>query len=202
MSLAGRTRFFRALGLVGAGFAALSAAALIVIGFEGRSADHGDRADDATMARGRGLYRDHCAACHGAELQGQPNWQVVGPTGKVLAPPHDATGHTWQHTDAELFQATKFGVSDVAPEGYVSDMPAFAATLSDDQIWDILAFMKSRWPDNIRAYQAMISNPTPATVAKLSGDWRFPPLCEEPSRALAAARQKASRSTSPTSTTK
>jgi mono/diheme cytochrome c family protein len=152
----------------------------------------------SVVARGRALYGEHCASCHGAELEGQPNWQTVGPNGKVLAPPHDATGHTWQHTDDELFRLTKFSVKDVAPDGYVSDMPAFADKLTDEQIWAVLGYIKSRWPRDIRAYQAMITNPTAAQAATLGDDWRFPPLCkEEPSRNVAAARQQATRQSAP-----
>jgi len=172
----------------------LAVAAVVVLAPVGRQVDSSsrtDRGDLATVAAGRALYDTYCAACHGAHLEGQPNWQTVGPDGKVLAPPHDATGHTWQHTDDELFRLTKFSVKDVAPEGYVSDMPAFAGTLSDEQIWAVLAFIKSSWPPDIRAYQAMITNPTAAQASALGSDWRFPPLCKEPSRALAAARQRA-----------
>jgi len=154
--------------------------------------------DDATaVAQGRALYAEHCAACHGAHLEGQAGWQIVGHDGKVLAPPQDETGHTFHHTDAELFHLVKFSVADIAPEGYVSDMPAFGGTLSDDQIWTVLAYIKSRWPRDIRAYQAMVTNPTAAQAATLGEDWRFPPLCEEPSRELAAARQKAARQVEP-----
>jgi len=73
----------------------------------------------------------------------------------------------------------------------VSDMPAFAGRLSDAQIRAILGYIKSRWPRDIRAYQAMISNPTAAQASALGGDWRFPALCHEPSRAVAAVRQRA-----------
>ena len=34
------------------------------------------RPDDAQLvARGHAIYQAHCAACHGARLQGQPNWR-------------------------------------------------------------------------------------------------------------------------------
>jgi len=176
-----RTMTPRALSAVGL---LVAAAALLVVGWVVVD-------DPPAVARGRALYAQHCAACHGARLEGQPNWQTVGPDGKVLAPPHDATGHTWQHTDAELLRLTKNSVKDVAPEGYVSDMPAFAGRLSDAQIRAILGYIKSRWPRDIRAYQAMISNPTASQASALGGDWRFPALCHEPSRAVAAVRQRA-----------
>src|SRR5688572_13754832 len=53
---------------------------------------------------GRQIYDPHCASCHGQKLEGQPNWRIRLPTGRLPAPPHDAGGHTWHHTDDELFR--------------------------------------------------------------------------------------------------
>ena len=62
------------------------------------------------------------------------------------APPHDESGHTWHHPDAVLFAITKNGlVAPNAPQDYESDMPAFAAKLTDDEIWAVLAYIKSHW---------------------------------------------------------
>ena len=103
-------------------------------------------------AVGEQVYATHCASCHGVNLQGQPNWMERLATGRLPAPPHDQTGHTWHHADDELFKITKFGLSAVVP-GYRSDMPAFQSVLSDDEIWSVLEFIKSRWPDRERRYQ-------------------------------------------------
>jgi len=62
------------------------------------------------------------------------------------APPHDDSGHTWHHADDVLFGIVKIGVNPpYGPPGYQSDMPAFGDTLTDPQIWDVLAYIKSRW---------------------------------------------------------
>jgi mono/diheme cytochrome c family protein len=62
------------------------------------------------------------------------------------APPHDETGHTWHHPDRLLFGITKNGlVPPYAPEDYESDMPGFAGRLSDEEIWSVLAYIKSHW---------------------------------------------------------
>ena len=97
------------------------------------------------LARGGKLYAQHCAACHGAKLEGQPNWRQPLPNGRMPAPPHDESGHTWHHTDAVLFGITKHGMAGYAPPGYQSDMPAFAGTLSDDEIRAVLAYIASHW---------------------------------------------------------
>lgn len=113
---------------------------------------HADADDARQVARGEAVYREHCASCHGANLEGEPNWNQRKPSGRLPAPPHDASGHTWHHTDDQLFRVTKMGMKPpVAPAGYESDMPAFEGVLSDDDIWAALAFIKSRWPANIRA---------------------------------------------------
>lgn len=106
----------------------------------------------ARIALGRGLYATHCASCHGADLQGEPDWQSPKPDGRMPAPPHDDTGHSWHHSDAELFRITKFGMAAVVP-GYESAMPAFGDVLSDREIVAILAFIKSTWPERERRYQ-------------------------------------------------
>jgi mono/diheme cytochrome c family protein len=41
----------------------------------------------ARISAGRVVYETHCAACHGAQLEGQPNWQVRLPNGRLPAPP-------------------------------------------------------------------------------------------------------------------
>lgn len=105
-----------------------------------------DPVDAAKVALGERLYVQHCAACHGTKLEGQPNWRSRLPNGRLPAPPHDESGHTWHHPDQMLFEITKHGVAwPYAPKDYQSDMPGFAGTLSDDEIWAVLAYIKSHW---------------------------------------------------------
>lgn len=103
--------------------------------------------DTAQVALGSKLYAGHCAACHGARLEGQPNWRQRLSNDRMPAPPHDESGHTWHHTDEVLFGITRNGLvpGKYAPPGYESDMPAFGGKLSDDEIWAVLAFIKSHW---------------------------------------------------------
>ena len=110
--------------------------------------------EPTALAEGEAIYRRECASCHGARLEGQPNWRVRRPDGKLPAPPHDASGHTWHHPKDQLFAIIKFGlVPPNAPPGYQSDMPAFGGRLSDRQIADVLAFIESRWPPEIHAHR-------------------------------------------------
>ena len=120
-----------------------------------------DPNDAAQVALGAKLYAGHCGACHGMKLEGQPNWQRRLANGRLPAPPHDESGHTWHHTDEVLFGITKHGlVPPYAPPGYQSDMPAFAGTLSDEEIRAVLAYIKSHWtnPELLAARAQMLRN--------------------------------------------
>lgn len=128
------------------------------LSLQSRTGSGGANPDDvAQVAQGRAVYEAQCAACHGADLEGQPEWRVRLPNGRLPAPPHDANGHTWHHPDKVLFEITRDGLAALAPQGYESDMPAFRAKLSDAEIWAAIAYIKSRWPSEIRERQARLS---------------------------------------------
>jgi mono/diheme cytochrome c family protein len=111
--------------------------------------------DPPKLAAGQAIYEQHCAACHGAKLEGQPQWQRKLPSGRFPAPPHDDSGHTWHHPDDVLFGITKHGlVPPYAPKGYESDMPAFAGKLSDDEIRAVLAYIGSHWSSEVQKLRA------------------------------------------------
>jgi mono/diheme cytochrome c family protein len=110
--------------------------------------------DPNVTALGATVYQAHCAACHGARLEGQPNWRIRDAAGRLPAPPHDASGHTWHHPDAVLFAITKQGVAKAANlPGYDSAMPAFEGVLSDAEVVAVLSWIKSQWPPDIRRQQ-------------------------------------------------
>jgi mono/diheme cytochrome c family protein len=111
----------------------------------------------AVIARGGELYAARCASCHGAHLEGQPDWQSPRADGKMPAPPHNSDGHTWHHDGATLFGITKHGlVPPWAPANYRSDMPAFAGVLRDEEIRAVLSFIASTWNDEAKAWQRQI----------------------------------------------
>jgi mono/diheme cytochrome c family protein len=183
-------------GRYGAGFALIGVIAAASVGgsaawFYAQSAAppfaDADRPD--LVARGAEIYQARCASCHGVHLEGQPNWQHLNASGRLPAPPHDQTGHSWMHSDAQLFHLVKHSVADVAPPGYVSDMPAYDGVIPDRDIIAVIAYIKHSWPTGVRVYQAL-QNPDnagmPATGGKEAGDnedWRLPADCgAEPAR--------------------
>lgn len=112
----------------------------------------------AVVQRGAAVYQAHCAACHGAQLQGQPNWRERGAGGLLPAPPHDASGHTWHHPDEVLFRLTKHGVAREAriPD-YKTAMPVYEGVLADEDIIAALSWIKAQWPAGIRERQERIN---------------------------------------------
>lgn len=126
-------------------------------GLPAGEAVHIDAGDAELVVLGRKIYAANCAACHGAERQGEPNWRKRKKDGTLPAPPHDETGHTWHHPDGMLFAITRSGGQVVAPAGYESGMPGFAGILTDREISASIAFIKSYWPPNIRRRQEQIT---------------------------------------------
>jgi mono/diheme cytochrome c family protein len=114
---------------------------------------HGTKESDT----GRALYVEHCAACHGIDLEGQPDWRSPDANGLYPAPPHDETGHTWHHDDAMLLDYISRGgqaVLDDMGVTFTSGMPGFGSVLSEHEIETILDYIKSTWPQRIRDQQA------------------------------------------------
>lgn len=112
----------------------------------------------ALVERGALVYRTHCAACHGAQRQGQPNWRERDAGGLLPAPPHDAEGHTWHHPDEVLFRLTKYGIAKEArlPD-YRTAMPVYDGVLRDEDIVAVLSWIKAQWPAEIRERQERIN---------------------------------------------
>ena len=121
---------------------------LLVAALFGACSDTGGETSDApafpvelTTSRiesGELLYAQNCASCHGP---------VQGPAAIDPAPVHGDAGHTWHHPDRLLYQWTM----DRPPLATL--MPAFRGVLSDDEVLDVLAYIKSSWLPEIQERQ-------------------------------------------------
>ena len=142
------------------GAGVLWASGALLAGCDGGAASVALRTDDAkVLATGASVYQTHCAACHGARLEGQPRWRERDAQGRMPAPPHDASGHTGHHPDRLLFDITTHGVAKAAKlQGYDSAMPAFAGVLSDAEIIAVLSWIKSQWPPETRRHQEEVND--------------------------------------------
>ncbi|SPF79697.1 c-type cytochrome [Pseudoprimorskyibacter insulae] len=106
--------------------------------------------DDAErVANGLTVYQENCAACHQVDLTGEQNWKSPGEDGLMPAPPHDVSGHTWHHDDFLLLQIVALGTELVVGGDYKSRMPGFGQVLTPDEIMNVLAYIKSTWPNEV-----------------------------------------------------
>ena len=145
---AGRVR----IGILLIGLLVVAAVAVAVYwqADQGPSTATLDPDDGDKVALGRQIYGKECASCHGVKLEGQPHWRIRRPNGRLPAPPHDESGHTWHHPDEMLVELTKYGPAAVVQTDYETDMPAYDGVLSDEQIAAVLSFIKSTWPEDVR----------------------------------------------------
>lgn len=82
------------------------------------------------IQRGDALFRAHCVQCHGAPGQA-PEPYALG----LNPAPASLVGSARERPAAEMFWITRHGVK-------MTGMPAWQYRLTDDQIWDVVAFMR------------------------------------------------------------
>ena len=107
--------------------------------------------DVAMVERGKGVYTTSCLTCHGADLRGD------GPAGAGMQPPPAdfSQPHTMVHSDEDLVYWIENGKQGTA-------MPAFGSKLSDQDVRDVLAFIKNQQQSMGKA--ATIPDPSSCTV--------------------------------------
>ncbi len=89
--------------------------------------------DPAARERGARLFARYCALCHGERGDGR-GLRRLG----LSTPPRDLTDPGWQGRTSPLrmFAVLREGVPGTA-------MPAWAGTLSADDTWDLVAYVRS-----------------------------------------------------------
>ena len=109
------------------------------------------------IKRGKILYEQNCASCHMINLSGAKNWKGLDEDGHRKAPPLNGTGHTWHHDDKTLHAIIKYGFAKLV-KNYEGKMMGFGEKLSDKDIDNILAYIKSYWPLDLYEIQINMSN--------------------------------------------
>jgi high-affinity iron transporter len=100
---------------------------------DGPGAGQAGKWDEAAIARGRQLFDENCAICHGSRGDGQ------GTRSEGLSPrPPDFTNSQWQvaHPAERVTSSIRNGRRGTA-------MPSWRS-LSEQQVHDLTAFVKSR----------------------------------------------------------
>ena len=99
----------------------------------------------AHFAAGMTAFAANCAVCHGDAGQGHPDWQITNADGTLNPPPLNGDGHTWHHSDGVLYRIVRDGGGIPSQPNFKSGMPAFGDKLSQQEIVDALAYIKSLW---------------------------------------------------------
>lgn len=101
--------------------------------------------DPSQVVRGKAVYETHCLECHGAGGKGQPgDWRVRDADGRFPPPPLDDSAHAWHHPTAALLEVIREG----SPQGQ-GNMPAWKGKLSEQEMQDVVAYIKSLWSDPV-----------------------------------------------------
>ena len=89
----------------------------------------------ASVAKGKDLFQQNCIVCHGIDGRGD------GPGAASLSPaPTDFRQHMPLHIDPQFF--------DFIANGYPSSaMPKFKGTFSDEDIWNMVNFLRSAFSE-------------------------------------------------------
>ena len=143
-------RFLAAAVIIGA---VITGGSLFWERYTSTTATAADYRNAAQVGLGHTLYDQHCAYCHGVDLAGQAGWDGNFPEGSRPALPLDGSAPIWRLTDRDIFDITKFGGQPFSPPSYRNEMPAYEGRLADADMWAILAYIKSRWPQDVHDRQ-------------------------------------------------
>ncbi|MDN5751694.1 MAG: cytochrome c [Nitrosospira sp.] len=96
--------------------------------------------DPEKIKRGEAVYRANCAGCHGPNGEATPSWRNPGADGRYPPPPLDDSAHAWHHSTETLERMIRAGSPG---------MPAWEGKLTNQEIDDVIVWIKSLWSDEI-----------------------------------------------------
>lgn len=100
--------------------------------------------DPEKIKRGEAVYRANCANCHGPNGEATPGWRNPGADGRYPPPPLDGSAHAWHHSTETLEKMIRVG----SPAD-IGGMPSWDGKLTNQQIDDVIVWIKSLWPDEV-----------------------------------------------------
>jgi cbb3-type cytochrome c oxidase subunit III len=89
-----------------------------------------------SISQGRNIYMRNCTGCHGADAKA---------TVDVVADATDLTSpKLWKNgtTEGEIFRSIR--------EGQGASMPTFKNQLKEEDIWHLVNYIRSLWPESMR----------------------------------------------------
>ena len=89
-----------------------------------------------SIAGGRSLFARNCATCHGPD--GKAQVDVVADATDLTSPKLWKSGTS----DGEIFRSIRDGAGET--------MPPFKAQIGSDDIWNLVNFIRSLWPEPSR----------------------------------------------------
>ena len=103
----------------------------------------------AQLVAGAGLYRQHCAQCHGAPGVAQ---EAIGKSMQPIPGPLVEAARRW-HAN-ELYWITRHGIK-------MSGMPAWGHQLDEEQLWAVVAFLRQLPTVSTQEYAQLAKAPAP-----------------------------------------
>ena len=124
-------------------------------------------AADPGLQAAQEQYNLRCAHCHGYSGEGEIQVSAVDTLalGMKVVPPHDRTGHTWMHPGQLLIQLIQQGAPNPL---YRFQMPSYGEVMTEDEIWQVLAYISLWWTDSQREHHQSI------TEARVTLEDQFP----------------------------
>jgi cytochrome c553 len=101
--------------------------------------------DEALVLRGAGQYESGCLPCHGG-----PGRRLPPVMAAMTPPPPELTDLLMRWTPEELFSIVKHGIK-------FTGMPAWPAPQRDDEVWDMVAFLRRLPQLDAAAYRRLAS---------------------------------------------
>lgn len=92
------------------------------------------------VEKGKTLFAQHCAVCHGKNAESKPDWRTPNAFGHYPPPPLNGSAHAWHHPLADLDEVIRAG-----GRPYGGQMPAWGMVLDADDRLAVIASFQSYW---------------------------------------------------------